>query len=58
MLQWTIGLGLVMAGLTGLAVWASHAGVGLERPVKKPVSVREFSAGGGGVRGHGLLVGK
>lgn len=56
--RWTIPVALVMTGLTGLVAWASHAGVGLDRPTKKPISVREFSAGGGGVRGHGLLVGK
>ena len=37
-----LGIGLI--GLMGLVGWASHDGVGLAPPKKKPLDVREGSA--------------
>lgn len=37
---------VVMTLLTGTAIWAGHAGVGLEQPTKNPISIREQSVRG------------
>ena len=58
MRRWIVIFGTGMLGLTAAAAWASHVGVGIVTPRKTPLSVKEYSAGGGGVRGHGLLIGK
>lgn len=62
----TLTLGGMMLALLAGSVWASNRGVGLPKPEKKPVSVREDSArplSGGHHRtryfiGGGILRGK